>query len=45
VVQKAFMDDLDKRPDKTIPFFLRKSTEEKVKNGKIITPKRQIQRA
>ena len=45
VVQKAFMEDLDKRPDKTIPFFLRKSTEEKVKNGKAITPKRQTQRA
>lgn len=44
VVQKAFMEDLDKRPDKTIPFFLRKSTEEKIKNGKIITPKRQEKR-
>ena len=44
VVQKAFMEDLEKRPDKTIPFFLRKSTIEKNKNQKIVMPKRQMQR-
>ncbi len=44
VVQKAFMEDLKKRPDKTIPFFLRKSTIEKSESGKNITPKRQSNR-
>lgn len=44
LVQKAFMEDLDKRPDKTIPFFLRKSTIEKNESTKNITPKRQERR-
>jgi hypothetical protein len=44
VVQKAFMEDLEKRPDKTIPFFLRKSTVEKSESTKNITPKRQSNR-
>jgi len=45
VVQKALMDDLSKRPEKTIPFFLRQSTaENKTKSEKSITPKRQAKR-
>ncbi len=45
VVQKALMDDLSKRPEKTIPFFLRQSTSENKKNSdKSITPKRQANR-
>ena len=45
VVQKALMDDLSKRPEKTIPFFLRQSTaENKNKSEKSITPKRQAKR-
>ncbi len=44
-VQNALIEDMSKRPEKTIPFFLRKSTEEKTKSGKIVTPKRQTQRA
>lgn len=45
-VQKSLMDDLSKRPEKTIPFFLRQSTAEKKKNTeKIITPKRQAARS
>ncbi|MDD5065168.1 MAG: DUF4080 domain-containing protein [Phycisphaerae bacterium] len=45
VVQKALMEDLSKRPEKTIPFFLRQSTSENKKNSdKSITPKRQANR-
>jgi hypothetical protein len=45
-VQKSLMDDLSKRPEKTIPFFLRQSTNQKNKNTeKIITPKRQAARS
>lgn len=45
VVQKALMEDLSKRPEKTIPFFLRQSTvENKNKSEKNITPKRQANR-
>lgn len=44
-VQKALMEDLSKRPEKTIPFFLRQSTaENKNKSEKSITPKRQAKR-
>ncbi|MDO9208239.1 MAG: DUF4080 domain-containing protein, partial [Sulfuricurvum sp.] len=44
-VQKALMEDLSKRPEKTIPFFLRQSTaENKNKSEKSITPKRQANR-
>ncbi|HEX5710618.1 MAG TPA: DUF4080 domain-containing protein [Sulfuricurvum sp.] len=44
-VQKALMDDLSKRPEKTIPFFLRQSTIENKKSmDKSITPKRQAKR-
>jgi len=45
-VQKALMEDLSKRPEKTIPFFLRQSTaENKNKSEKSITPKRQAARS
>jgi hypothetical protein len=45
IVQKALMDDLSKRPEKTIPFFLRQSTiENKNKSEKSVTPKRQAKR-
>jgi radical SAM superfamily enzyme YgiQ (UPF0313 family) len=44
-VQQALMDDMSKRPEKTIPFFLRQSSIETKKNTeKIITPKRQAAR-
>ena len=44
-VQKALMDDLSKRPEKTIPFFLRQSTIENKKSiDKSVTPKRQAKR-
>jgi len=43
-VQKALIEDMSKRPEKTVPFFLRQSTIEnknKNKSEKSITPKRQ----
>ncbi len=44
-VQKALMEDLSKRPEKTIPFFLRQSSTENKKNtDKSVTPKRQANR-
>ena len=46
VVQKALMDDMSKRPEKTIPFFLRQSSVVTKKNTeKSITPKRQAARS
>jgi hypothetical protein len=45
LVQKRLMEDLSKRPEKTIPFFLRQSTAEMKKNTeKSVTPKRQANR-
>lgn len=45
VVEAALMEDLSGRPDKTIPFFLRQSAQEKTeKQEKSITPKRQSKR-
>jgi radical SAM superfamily enzyme YgiQ (UPF0313 family) len=44
-VQKALIEDMSKRPEKTVPFFLRQSTlENKHKSEKSITPKRQAAR-
>jgi len=46
MVQKALIEDMSKRPEKTVPFFLRQSTiENKNKSEKSITPKRQAARA
>lgn len=43
--EAALIEDLSARPEKTIPFFLRQSTQEKkVKNIHTITPKRQAKR-
>jgi radical SAM superfamily enzyme YgiQ (UPF0313 family) len=42
VVEAALIEDLAARPEKTIPFFLRQSTQEKhTKEAKAVTPKRQ----
>ncbi|MFA6145599.1 MAG: DUF4080 domain-containing protein [Sulfurimonas sp.] len=43
-VQNALMEDLSKRPEKTIPFFLRQSSADKKKHEKSVTPKRQANR-
>lgn len=44
-VEKALTEDMSKRPEKTIPFFLRQKTlENKNKNEKSVTPKRQANR-
>ena len=43
-VQNALMEDLSKRPEKTIPFFLRQSSADKRKHEKSVTPKRQANR-
>jgi len=43
-VQTALMEDLSKRPEKTIPFFLRQSSADKKKHEKNVTPKRQANR-
>lgn len=44
-VEAALIEDLAQRPEKTIPFFLRQSTQEKnIKETKTITPKRQSKR-
>jgi radical SAM superfamily enzyme YgiQ (UPF0313 family) len=46
VVEAALIEDLAARPEKTIPFFLRQSTQEKKEREvKTITPKRQAKRA
>jgi len=46
VVEAALSDDLSQRPEKTIPFFLRQSTQEKKnKEAASVTPKRQSKRA
>lgn len=46
IVQKALIEDMSKRPEKTIPFFLRQSSTLSKKNTeKIITPKRQVARS
>jgi radical SAM superfamily enzyme YgiQ (UPF0313 family) len=45
-VEAALSEDLAARPEKTIPFFLRQSTQEKnVKETKAVTPKRQSARS
>ncbi|WP_295054809.1 B12-binding domain-containing radical SAM protein [Sulfuricurvum sp.] len=45
IVEAALMDDLSQRPEKTIPFFLRQSAQEKkVKETNTVTPKRQAKR-
>ncbi|MFH0709276.1 MAG: DUF4080 domain-containing protein [Pseudomonadota bacterium] len=45
LVEKALTEDMSKRPEKTIPFFLRQKTlENKNKSEKSITPKRQANR-
>ena len=43
-VQKALTEDLSKRPEKTIPFFLRQSSADKKKHEKSVIPKRQANR-
>jgi radical SAM superfamily enzyme YgiQ (UPF0313 family) len=46
IVEAALTHDLAQRPEKTIPFFLRQSTQEKKeKEVKMVTPKRQAKRA
>lgn len=46
IVEAALMDDLSQRPEKTIPFFLRQSAQEKkVKETNTVTPKRQAKRS
>lgn len=46
VVEAALIDDLSQRPEKTIPFFLRQSTQEKkIKEAHSVTPKRQSKRS
>ncbi|MDP2850402.1 MAG: radical SAM protein [Sulfuricurvum sp.] len=45
VVEAALSHDLAQRPEKTIPFFLRQSTQEKkTKDTNTVTPKRQAKR-
>lgn len=45
IVEAALVEDLATRPEKTIPFFLRLSTQEKKeKETKAVTPKRQSKR-
>lgn len=45
-VEAALIEDLASRTEKTIPFFLRQSTQEKKeKEAKAVTPKRQAKRA
>jgi hypothetical protein len=45
VVEAALTHDLAQRPEKTIPFFLRQSTQEKkIKEINTVTPKRQSKR-
>lgn len=45
IVEEALIEDLSKRPEKTIPFFLRQSVQTKQeKSEKSITPKRQEKR-
>lgn len=43
-VEDALSKDLSKRPEKTIPFFLRQSASEKKSNDTRVTPKRQSKR-
>jgi len=46
IVEAALMNDLSQRPEKTIPFFLRQSTQEKkTKETNSVTPKRQSKRS
>ncbi|OHD88627.1 MAG: hypothetical protein A2W83_01985 [Sulfuricurvum sp. RIFCSPLOWO2_12_43_5] len=45
IVEAALIDDLAQRPEKTIPFFLRQSTQDKkIKETHSVTPKRQAKR-
>jgi len=45
IVEAALIEDLAQRPEKTIPFFLRQSTQDKKeKEAKAVTPKRQAKR-
>lgn len=45
IVEAALIEDLAQRPEKTIPFFLRQSTQEKkTKDINAVTPKRQAKR-
>ncbi len=45
IVEEALIKDLSARPEKTIPFFLRQSTQEKkTKDTNTVTPKRQAKR-
>lgn len=45
IVEEALIEDLSARPEKTIPFFLRQSTQEKkIKDTNTVTPKRQAKR-
>jgi len=45
VVEEVLINDLSARPEKTIPFFLRQSTQEKkTKDTNAVTPKRQSKR-
>lgn len=45
IVEAALIEDLAQRPEKTIPFFLRQSTQEKkTKEINTVTPKRQAKR-
>jgi radical SAM superfamily enzyme YgiQ (UPF0313 family) len=45
IVEEALIEDLSARPEKTIPFFLRQSTQEKkTKDTHTVTPKRQTKR-
>lgn len=44
IVEEALILDLSKRPEKTIPFFLRQSTVDKKNNANSVTPKRQSKR-
>jgi len=46
IVEAVLIDDLSQRPEKTIPFFLRQSTQEKkTKETASVTPKRQSKRS
>jgi radical SAM superfamily enzyme YgiQ (UPF0313 family) len=46
IVEAALIDDLSQRPEKTVPFFLRQSTQEKKnKETNSVTPKRQSKRS
>lgn len=44
IIEKALIEDLSKRPEKTVPFFLRQSASEKKNKDNRVTPKRQSKR-